>query len=419
MTTRWAIVGLVLAGIIQATGADPNVQPGLTLAAALDLALARNPTLRAADLDMQAVEGMGRQARALSNPTLSAEVENFGGSEEQQGFDAAETTISLEQNIEWTGKRTGRKNAALAETKRAERDRTARRLDVIRETTERFVEVLAAQAEWALEQETRQTADAIYQAVSRRVAAGKDSPVEEAKARTELARAKLAEESAHNRLVVARRTLGALWGEETPSFGEVLGNLAAREQPIPELGGLVESMVLSPEWVRGADEIQAAEWAVQAERHSRVPDLTLAAGIRQSAAEDSLSYVATVGLNLPIFDQNSGRLQAARADLERKRVEQEAAQTALRVELTAAHELLAALQKASISIAQEALPAAEQAFEAAQTAYASGKVGYLDIQDARRLLAETRRQQIETSTEYHRAAAHVERLAGISLNTLQ
>lgn len=415
MTIKWATAGLVLAGFFNAFGANPEFSQGLTLVKALELSLARHPSLRAANLEVQATEGMGRQARTLPNPTLTAEVEDFGGSGEQQGFDAAQTTVSLEQTIEWSGKRTGRRNAATAEAKRAERERTARRLDVIQETREHFVDVLAAQAEWALEQETRRTAESIHQTVSRRVSAGKDSPVEEAKARAELARAKLSEERAHSRRVVARRALCALWGEDTPSFEAVLGNLSDLGPAVPELEGLAESMVLSPEWARGTDEIQAAEWAVQAERHSRIPDLTLGAGIRQSQADGQQSYVAMIGVDLPIFDRNAGRLQAAQADLERSRMEQEAAQTALRVELATASEQLTTLRKAALSMVQDALPAAEQAFAAAQAAYASGKIGYLDIQDARRSLVETRRQQIETLAEYHRAAALVERLAGIPL----
>ena len=102
--------------------------------------------------------------------------------------------------------------------KLAEWERASRRLDVIKETTKRFVDVLAGQAEQALNQESLQTAEKIYKTVSNRVTAGKDYPVEEVKARAELALARLTVERARSRLTVARKILCAMWWENVPAF---------------------------------------------------------------------------------------------------------------------------------------------------------------------------------------------------------
>ncbi|MFH1969867.1 MAG: TolC family protein [Verrucomicrobiota bacterium] len=414
-----AVITLTAALVATAFGEDAGFPQGLALEDALRLALERNPQIRAARLAVQAANSRLLQAGTIPNPTLSAEVEDFGGSGEIRGFDAAQTTVAFEQTIELGGKRAARKRTTTAAMKLTEWDVDVRRLDVIKETTECFVNALAAQEELALSQEALRTAESIHQTVSNRVAVGKDSPADEAKARAELALAKLTADRARSRVTVTRKVLCAMWGDSIPTFDSVHGDLARLAHGVPEAAVLAEVMTRSPEWARWADEIRAAELTVQAECRSRIPDLSIGAGVRQIRADDSMAFVAGVGVGLPIFDYKRGSILAAQAELERKRAEQEAAQTALRVELAAAHELLTTMQKAAVTLAQDALPAAEQAFAAGQAAYASGKIGYLDIQDARRSLIEMRRQQIEILAEYHRAVAQVERLAGLGLSEIK
>lgn len=414
-----AVIIFTAVFVLRAFGQEAAAPQALVLEDALRLALEKNAGLRAGQLGVQAADGRLLQAGAIPNPTLSAEVEDFGGKDELKGFDGSSTTIAIEQTIELGGKRTARRNVAGAETKLAEGDLEAIRLDVIKETTERFIDVLAAQEGLALSQEAWQIAQSLYQVVSNRVAAGKDSPVEEAKSRAELALARLALEKAKSSLAVSRKALCAMWSDNEPAFASVRGELDRVAQSIPAFPLLYEALTRSQGWSRWAEEVKGAEWQARAERRSRIPDLTVGAGIRQSQADGSQAFVASVGMELPIFDRKRGSVLAAEAELKRKRAEQEAAQTALRMELAAAHERLTAIQMAVVFITREALPAAEQAFAAAQASYAGGKIGYLDMQDARRLLVEMRQQRTETLVEYHRAVAQVERLAGVSLGEIK
>ncbi|MBU4211737.1 MAG: TolC family protein [Kiritimatiellae bacterium] len=419
MKKLMAVVTLTATLVATAFCEDAGFPMGLALEDALRLTLERNPQIRAARFAVQAANGRRLQAGTIPNPTLSAEVEDFGGSGESRGFDTAQTTVAFEQTIELGGKRTARKRTTTAEMKLTEWAMDVRRLDVIEETTQHFVNALAAQEELALSQEAWQMAENIYQTVSNRVAAGKDAPADEAKARAELALAKLTADRARSRLTVSRKVLCAMWGDSVPAFESVRGDLAKLAHGVPEAALLAEVMTRSPAWVRWTDEIGAAEWRLRSARRDRIPDLNVGAGIRQYKAENSQAFVAGAGVELPIFNRNRGSILAAQAELERKRAEQETAQTALRVELATAHELLTTMQRAAVTMAQDALPAAEQAFAAGRAAYASGKIGYLDIQDARRSLIEMRRRQIDILAEYHHAVAQVERLAGLGLGTIK
>ena len=59
---------------------------------------------------LAAVEGAFRQARALPNPDLSFEIEDFGGN--LPSDTPSQSTLSIGQRVEWFGKRSARVEAA-------------------------------------------------------------------------------------------------------------------------------------------------------------------------------------------------------------------------------------------------------------------------------------------------------------------
>src|SRR5262245_5893400 len=98
--------------------AQAPVEPGaareLTLANAIDLALARNPGLKASLYELTAAQGRIVQAGLRINPELNLELENFAGTGDVNAFGALETTLSLSQVIELGGKLDLRRGVAEA-----------------------------------------------------------------------------------------------------------------------------------------------------------------------------------------------------------------------------------------------------------------------------------------------------------------
>jgi multidrug resistance efflux pump len=123
-------------------------------------------------------------------------VENFAGSGEFRGFDAAETTIALSQVIELGGKRLRRARVAALERDVAAWDYEATRVDVFTATTKAFVEVLSVQAKLALNEELVRLADQVLRTVGARVQAGQVTPIEETRARVALSTSRIALERA-------------------------------------------------------------------------------------------------------------------------------------------------------------------------------------------------------------------------------
>src|SRR5262245_33181139 len=141
-----ACIGLAALLITSAHAAD-FVEPRgeLTLARAIEAALARNPDLVASAYDLRAADARIEQARLRLNPELGVELENFAGTGEARGTDILETTLSLSQVVELGGKRTLRRAAAEADFDVATLEQRARELDVLSEVARRFIDVVVSQ----------------------------------------------------------------------------------------------------------------------------------------------------------------------------------------------------------------------------------------------------------------------------------
>ncbi|MGH8069321.1 MAG: TolC family protein, partial [Candidatus Entotheonellia bacterium] len=184
----------------------------LTMRQALTQALLQNPELAAFAWEVRAGEARTLQEGLLPNPEFGVEVENFAGSGELRGFNAAETTIALSQLVELGGKRLRRARVVALERDLAAWDYETKRLDVFAETTKAFVEVLGAQERLALNEDLVRLAEQVLSTAAERVRAGKVPPVEETKAQVALSTARIALERAGRELTAARKRLAASWG---------------------------------------------------------------------------------------------------------------------------------------------------------------------------------------------------------------
>jgi cobalt-zinc-cadmium efflux system outer membrane protein len=415
-------LGRDLAVDLSATGGMPS-PPGtspageLTLRQALALSLLHNPGLAAFSLEVRAREAQALQAGLRPNPELAVEMENFAGSGEFSGFDAAESTVSLSQLVELGGKRDKRRTAAAFEAKLAGWDYEAKRLDVLTDTAKAFVEVLASQERLAQATELAALAERFFQTVRARVEAGKVSPVEQSRAQVAVASARLEAGRAERNLAAARKSLAALWGEGEPAFSLAAGALADLA-PAPSLERLAAQIEQNPDLARWATETEQRRAGLELARATALPDLTVGLGLRNDQASDDYALVAGISIPLPVFDRNQGGVAAARAALSKARQEQRSVRSQALAALAASGRDLVSAHAEGLTLKEQILPAAASAFEAATLGYQAGKFGFLEVLDAQRTLFEVRGQYLEALTNYHQARAEVERLLGVPLDSL-
>jgi cobalt-zinc-cadmium efflux system outer membrane protein len=388
----------------------------ITLSQSLSMALVNNPELASFSWEMRAGEARTLQAGLLPNPEVDIEVENVGGSGDRRGFDAAETTISLSQLIELGGKRAYRVKMAALENEVEKWDYESKRLDVFTETTKAFVEVLAAQKRFALAEDFVRLSKRVAETVSERVRAGKVPPLEETKSKVVFSTRQIERERARRHLKAARKGLAANWGSVSPKFTSVAGNFEFIKE-IPTLEQMNQRIDQNPDLARWKTEIQSRQANIAVQKADRIPDLTLAAGVRRFEETDDTALVFGMSLPLPLFDRKQGSLQEAQHKLTKSREEQRAIKIRVESSLDQTHQVLSASYLEALSLKNDVLPAAQLAFDVAREGYQQGKFGYLDVLDAQRTLFEAKAQYIDSLAAYHKLMAEMERLVGLNFDS--
>lgn len=387
----------------------------LSLPDALALALLHNPRLLAFSWELRAREAEALQAGLWPNPQLDAELENFGGSGIASGIDGAEATLSLSQLVELGGKRSKRLEVASLHRDLAAWDYEGARIDVLTETTEAFVAVLAAQEQLVLAEELREVAERVLNSVQRRVAAGATSAVEKNRARVAVETARVDRDRQVRNLSVARQRLTAQWGGLEPSFDSVAAKLEEL-RPLPPLAALVETIDQNPALARWTTELTRRRAEKELAGAGRVPDLSVGAGLRHFGETGDVGAIVGISLPLPTLDRKQGAIAAAQSRIVQAEHARRSVATDVRTQMQAAHaEALSSFEEAT-SLRDRAIPEAEAAFELAEQFYSRGRMPLTDVLDTERTLFELRVRYVDALLRYHTAATRVERLAGAPLS---
>lgn len=408
---------LAAPGMGNSSASQPFPGPGkvepagpLDLASAIDLALSANPALAAAARELQAVEGAVIQAGVRPNPEISTLVEDT------QQKATRTTTLQINQAIELGGKRAARIESAERGRDVAAADLAAQGLETRAAVVAAFFDVLVAQERVRLAEALLDLAQRAAQVASRRVAAGKVSPVEETKARVAEASVRVEFNLAQGELAAARKRLAATWGNPAPRFERADG----RTEALPTVLSSEEirsRLAVSPALARARLEVDRRSALAEVERTRRIPNVTVTVGAQR--VEELGRNQAIVGLSvpLPLFDRNQGNLLEALRRADKARDELAATEIRLSTEVAQAYERLKALSLEVDTLQKDILPGAQSAYEAASKGYELGKFNFLEVLDAQRTFFQARSQYLRALADAHRASADIDRVLGATTTT--
>jgi cobalt-zinc-cadmium efflux system outer membrane protein len=376
----------------------------LTLPAALALAMNANVDLSAAQQELSAVEASVVQAGAIPNPSLGLEVQDTRR-------ETRETTFQLSQPIELGGKRSARIRAAERGRDAATADLATKQSEIRAAVIAAFFNVLTAQEQLRLAQESAELAHTATTVALRRVIAGKVSPVEETKARVAESGVRLELVQARSALATARKQLSAMWASLVPRFERAEGNLAAIPD-LPDITMLSQRLAVAPAVLRARVEVDRRQALAELERSRGTPDLTVSLGVKRNEELGRNQAIVGVSVPLPIFDQNRGNILESLRRTEKARDELSATETRLGAELAQAVERLNTSRQEVEALQKEVLPGAQSAYEVSTKGYEFGKFGFLDVLDAQRTLLQAKSQYLRALSDAHRAAADIDRILG-------
>jgi cobalt-zinc-cadmium efflux system outer membrane protein len=379
----------------------------LSLAKAIELALEGNPEVAAAKRQWEATEGQVLQGRSRPNPELAYSLEDTRSKTRTQSW-------QLNLPVELGGKRAARTKAAEKTREQAQAQLAELQATVRANVAAAYFDVLTAQERLVLARDSAALAKSSTDTVSKRVAAGKVSPVEESKARVAEAgvRVELAQAASEQRNALSR--LFALLGRIDAPY-TVLEGKAENLPSVPSLADLQPLISSAPGVVLARIEVDRRKALTALEQSKRVPDVTVSVGMQRSNETQRNVLLFGVSVPLPVFDRNQGNLLEALKLEDKARDELQAASVRLHSEVAQAQERLSTITAEVQSLQQDVLPGAKSAYDAATIGFENGKFNFLEVLDAQRTYFTAKSQYLKALGEAHRAAADIDRLLGASM----
>jgi len=376
----------------------------LTLKAALELAYGANAALSTARRELEAVAGSILQAGLRPNPRVEALIEDLRPENRL-------TAIYYNQPLELGNKRPVRIAAAERRQDVVSAELNAMRAEIRAAVMVAFFDVLVAQERFLLTQGLVELSQRATNAASKRVTAGKVSPVEETKARVAEASVRVELSQAATNLKMARKRLAAIWGNATPRFERAEGQVEALPA-LPALNDLTARLANAPGLARAQLEVNRRQALVEVERSLRIPDVTLSLGGRRNNEAGLNQALLGVSLPIPIFNRNQGNILEALRRTDKARDELSGTEIRLNNEVAQALERLNVARQEIEVLQREILPGAQSAYDAATKGYIMGKFSFLEVLDAQRTLFHAKSQYLRALAEAHRSAAEIERVLG-------
>ena len=390
----------------------------LTLNIALARALEQNPSLKVFDFRNSALSGQIETADLRPAYELSLEAENFSGRDKLSGFDGAELTVSLSSVLEMGDKRAARRGIVSNSRAVLDAQRQVEALELLGEVTRRYVDVLATQEQVSLAKEANELADETLIIVKKRAKAGATPDAEVKRAQAAAAQAKLTLQSTQQQLDYLKVSLAALWGEASPDFTNLEGDLYHFGTDV-EFKTLFARMENNPAIQIFAAEERLGDAEVRVAKTQSRTDISWSLGVRRFQENNDSALVAGLSIPLLTSSRNSGALSTALAQRNEISVQKEVALLSMHTQLFRAfHNRRQAIHTVK-ELQDTIIPALSDALKGTQAAYQNGRYSYLEYVSARQELLNARRMLIESASSALTYGTEIEQLTAEPLSATQ
>lgn len=377
-------------------------QRGLSLDDAIEMAIAREPALRAARADIDVARGARTQAGLRPNPSVS-----FEWRDEPSGTDN-QAMISVQWPLDLF-RRAGRTNVADREVTVAELSVLDRERTIRADVRARFGEVLSGLRRLTLLEELTAAIGRQRDVLRARVEQGASPPLERDLIEVELQRLE------PERLLQIGRIESALFALKRAVAVDATAPLRVRDsledivqREAKVVAALADSAAQIDERAdvrEAAARIATAEAKVdRAEREGRI-DVSLFGSYQRMDAGFPQFGIGSTGslervrgvfhyvaggamVTIPLSNRNQGEVTAARAEHERAMANHEAARLSAQSEMAAARAMDQRTHEAALAYSAEARALARRNLEVVGQSYALGRVTVFDVlAEQRRFLA--------------------------------
>ena len=409
-----AWLGFLVSGVqllslsMYAAASEPNSTYSLNTV--IELALERNPTVAGAQGLMRERRGDQVVAGAYPNPSILGSVGKGAIRDPSTGVSIVERTVTVEQPIEWPGKRRARQQAADTGVAGASAALDEIRLNVIAEVKVAFYRLLFAQRDAELATQNLTMVEEVLRTVKTRAAAGEATPFETMKAGVEVQKARKELARAQNTFLVARVRLDTLTAGALGNQFAILGEFESLRQNLDIEALSTRALEQHPTLRRLTKSVEQAESKANLERASRIPNLAVLGTYHREAGNESVD--AALSVQLPFWYQRQGEIEIAlgakhRAEAERLQAQNELAQS------ISQHVQDARTANEQLQVFESGLlKQAEQTLRVARVSFQQGAASLLDVLDSQRVYRQTLLEYAQARADLSIALARLERAVG-------
>lgn len=398
---------------------EPASKDTLSKDAAIQLALANSPALKAARERLEMARGETRQKSAANNPQLSAGASlvpdpvDDENAPRSQLFDTDFTYLSYV--FPTSGRRLYNTRSARGRLLAATEDLKTAELDLVQNVSQSYADLQVAAESIAVQEDNYRIALAFTDLARRQFQAGAVPETNIIRAGIEQARAEQELRKAHGDRLVKEEVLSL---HVARTAGLRIGARDSLDTSVSELDVdlatlRARALVARPE-VRGAEAaLTALEAEVQLARRARRPDLTVEAAftdqLTNSGAQPFRAFV-----QLPLWDrgQISGGISRARAELRAAEHVLDQLRRQVGLDVARAHHQVESTRAVARVVSEQVLPQTRMLLQRARVAYLAGAGTLLDLLDAQRVYRQAALDSVTAHGELARNLAALERAIG-------
>ncbi len=400
---------------ISFANAEP-LQKKLTLDQAIINVLEQSPLLKAVDYESKAAAARIRQAQLSPAFRTSIELENFAGSGINSGSDRLESTLSLSKVLELGDKAKLRGQLAFNKATLIGDKQDAKRLDLLAETTKRFIYVITNQERLVIAADSLALAKRTHKLVEQRVKAGRSPDAELRRVKIALARKELKLHHAEHELATSRLKLVALWGKTQVLFNSAEANLFVIEDILP-FETLLNLLDRNPDLVRYATEERLAKTRLQLASSDAQSNIEISAGVRHFNATDDTALVLSLSMPLGSSSRSKSKVEEAEMLQLIEPLAYEQKKLYLHVILFELYQEIKHAADSVMSLREIIIPQAKRALQDYEKGYKAGRYSLLELTEAQRQVLDSRLEAVMAARDYHQYRIEIDRLTGARLST--
>jgi outer membrane protein, heavy metal efflux system len=388
--------------------ADTDVPAGepVALAELQRLAFEKSPTIRQAEAEVAAAHGAAVQAGLHPNPTVGYQGEQIGS-----GNSAGQQGGFIQQTIVTHGKLGLAREAALADVARAEARLQEARADLAGQVRARYFAFTTAAEAVRITDEMDRSADALHDRQRRLRESKQAAPHEVSQARALATQARGELLHARNRQTAAWKQLAATVG--SPDMPMPAAGSADVTLPAYSFDALKRQILTRHTDLQAAEALLARErLQVELARVTPYPNIETNTYVQHDYSTRTAQFGVQIGVALPVFDRNQGRIAQAEANLVRASHEANRVRLDLIQRLTEAFERYATNRRRLEQYRVDILPDQLQAFQGISKRFEQelGKVSFSEVVLAQQTLARTYADYLSVLGAAWQAVAELSRL---------